>query len=295
MLQARIEQLFREQTTQWELARKNFSDLQNVRTRRFHFDGFDVVVQFNPARIVSSGAKTDAKAIAARKCFLCRDNRPAEQDGIAWKDYTILVNPFPIFPEHFTIPRNEHTPQTIRPYFADMLALAKDMTEWIVFYNGPRCGASAPDHMHFQAGTKDFLPLLADYRALPKQTISQTENCIVRTLPNYLRTVFCIETADSQAAQDAFNKLYAQWQTSSDEEPMMNIECSYDDSGWQIFILPRKLFRPWQYTAEPDKQLLISPATVEMAGVFITPVEAHFERITADDIRDIYSQTTLKI
>ena len=295
MLQARIEQLFREQTTQWELARKNFSDLQNVRTRRFHFDGFDVVVQFNPARIVSSGAKTDAKAIAARKCFLCRDNRPAEQDGIAWKDYTILVNPFPIFPEHFTIPRNEHTPQTIRPYFADMLALAKDMTEWIVFYNGPRCGASAPDHMHFQAGTKDFLPLLADYRALPKQTISQTENCIVRTLPNYLRTVFCIETADSQAAQDAFNKLYAQWQTSSDEEPMMNIVCSYDDSGWQIFILPRKLFRPWQYTAEPDKQLLISPATVEMAGVFITPVEAHFERITADDIRDIYSQTTLKI
>ena len=295
MLQARIEQLFREQTTQWELARKNFSDLQNVRTRRFHFDGFDVVVQFNPARIVSSGAKTDAKAIAARKCFLCRDNRPAEQDGIAWKDYTILVNPFPIFPEHFTIPRNEHTPQTIRPYFADMLALAKDMTEWIVFYTGPRCGASAPDHMHSQAGTKDFLPLLADYRALPKQTISQTENCIVRTLPNYLRTVFCIETADSQAAQDAFNKLYAQWQTSSDEEPMMNIVCSYDDSGWQIFILPRKLFRPWQYTAEPDKQLLISPATVEMAGVFITPVEAHFERITADDIRDIYSQTTLKI
>lgn len=295
MLQARIEQLFREQTTQWELARKNFSDLQNVRTRRFHFDGFDVVVQFNPARIVSSGAKTDAKAIAARKCFLCRDNRPAEQDGIAWKDYTILVNPFPIFPEHFTIPRNEHTPQTIRPYFADMLALAKDMTEWIVFYNGPRCGASAPDHMHFQAGTKDFLPLLRDYSSLPKQTICHTGDYAIYTLPDYLRTAYCIETADSQAAQDAFDKLYAQWQTSSDEEPMMNIVCSYDDSGWQIFILPRKLFRPWQYTAEPDKQLLISPATVEMAGVFITPVEAHFERITADDIRDIYSQTTLKI
>lgn len=294
MLQASIEQLFREQTTQWELARKNFSDLQNVRTRRFHFDGFDVVVQFNPARIVSSGAKTDAKAIAARKCFLCRDNRPAEQDGIAWKDYTILVNPFPIFPEHFTIPRNGHTEQAIKPYFADMLELAQAMAKWVVFYNGPRCGASAPDHMHFQAGTKDFLPLLRDYRSLPKQAISRTGECTIYTLPDYLRTVYCIETADADAAQQAFKELYGQWQAGQTEEPMMNIVCSYDDSGWQIFILPRKLFRPWQYTAEPDKQLLISPATVEMAGVFITPVETHFERITADDIRDIYSQTTLK-
>lgn len=294
MLQARIEQLFQEQTTQWELARKNFSDLQNVRTRRFHFEGFDVVVQFNPARIASSGAKTDAKAIAARKCFLCQDNLPAEQEGIAWKDYTILVNPFPVFPEHFTIPRNTHTEQTLKPCFADMLELAQAMSKWVVFYNGPRCGASAPDHMHFQAGTKDFLPLLRDYRSLPKQTICQADDYAIYTLPNYLRTVYCIETADADAAQGAFEELYEQWQNGQAEEPMMNIVCSYDDKGWQLFILPRKLFRPWQYTAEPDKQLLISPATVEMAGVFITPIEAHFERITADDIRDIYTQITLK-
>ena len=154
-----VKALFNEQTANWALARNNFEGLKTVQTKTFAFGDYDVRVQFNPARIVSSGAKVDAKTIAERKCFLCAANRPAEQRSVEFGDYEILVNPFPIFPEHFTIPRKEHVDQQIKPFFADMLRLAKAMDEYLVFYNGPRCGASAPDHMHFQAGTKDFLPL----------------------------------------------------------------------------------------------------------------------------------------
>ena len=161
-----IKQLFHEQVSNWELARVNFAGLTTVKSKSFSFGDFDVKVQFNPARIVSSGAKTDAKSIAARPCFLCAANRPQEQTAIDFGDYEILVNPFPIFPEHFTIPRKEHVAQQILPYFADMLQIAVAMDDYLVFYNGPECGASAPDHMHFQAGTKDFLPLVNDYKRL---------------------------------------------------------------------------------------------------------------------------------
>jgi len=165
-LNIQISSLLAEQKKSWKLARDNYAGLKTVRTKSFSFGDFEVKVQFNPARIVSSGAKVDAKTIAERKCFLCADNRPAEQRAVEFGDYEILVNPFPIFPEHFTIPRKEHVDQQIKPYFADMLQLAEVLDDYLIFYNGPRCGASAPDHMHFQAGTKDFLPLVNDYKRL---------------------------------------------------------------------------------------------------------------------------------
>lgn len=165
-LNNQLKSLLTEQKENWELARTNFAGLKTVRTKSFNFGDFEVKVQFNPARIVSSGAKVDAKTIAERKCFLCTENRPAEQTAVDAGDYLVLVNPFPIFPEHFTIPRKEHVDQQIKPYFADMLELAEALDDYLIFYNGPRCGASAPDHMHFQAGTKNFLPLVNDYKRL---------------------------------------------------------------------------------------------------------------------------------
>lgn len=293
---SKIIQLFNSQLSEWELARNNFAGLQTVQTKSFSFGDFEVRVQFNPARIVSSGAKVDAKTIAERKCFLCAANRPEVQTAGDFGDYEILVNPFPIFPEHFTIPRKEHVDQQIRPYFTDMLELAKAMDDYLIFYNGPKCGASAPDHMHFQAGTKDFLPLVNDYQRL-KDThtdlLVTTETHQLFQLKNYLRTVFCIESNDKESAKDAFEKLYFHFQNEEGIEPLMNIVCLFEANKWYTFVLPRKAFRPWQYTAEGDKQLLVSPATVEMCGIFITPIEAHFERITQEDIESILEQASL--
>ena len=303
-LNNQLKSLLTEQKENWELARTNFAGLKTVRTKSFNFGDFEVKVQFNPARIVSSGAKVDAKTIAERKCFLCTENRPAEQTAVDAGDYLVLVNPFPIFPEHFTIPRKEHVDQQIKPYFADMLELAEALDDYLIFYNGPRCGASAPDHMHFQAGTKNFLPLVNDYKRLKDthaQLLVESENFQLFNFNNYLRTVYCIESTDVESAKDAFEKLYTHFQQISlpalpkgeRAEPMLNIVCTFEDGKWFTFVLPRKTFRPWQYTAEGDQQLLVSPATVEMCGIFITPIEAHFEKITKEDVESILEQASL--
>jgi len=237
----------------------------------------------------------DAKAIAERKCFLCAANRPDEQKAIDFGDYEILVNPFPIFPEHFTIPHKEHIAQQILPYFTDMLQLAEALDDYLIFYNGPKCGASAPDHMHFQAVTKDFLPLENDYKRLKvthTDLLVTTEKMQLYQMKNYLRTVYCIESTNIESAKDSFEKLYSFFQTEENIEPMMNIVCTFEAGKWFTFVLPRKTFRPWQYTAEADQQLMVSPATVEMCGIFITPIEAHFKRITKEDIVSILEQTS---
>jgi ATP adenylyltransferase/5',5'''-P-1,P-4-tetraphosphate phosphorylase II len=292
-LNSQIKSLFQEQISNWELARNNYAGLKTVKTKMFGFDNFEVLVQFNPARIVSSGAKMDAKAIAERPCFLCVENLPVEQKKIDAGDYYILVNPFPIFPEHFTIPYKTHVPQQIKPYFEDLLFLSRQLNEFVVFYNGPRCGASAPDHLHFQAGTKDFLPLINDYKRLRNTNVDLVVNddeFRLFSMKDYLRTVICIEAKEISANTNVFNELYRNFQEQNDQEPMMNIVVSFENETWFTFIFLRKAFRPEQYTAPEDKQLLISPAAVEMSGIFITPVESHFERITKEDIESIFSQ-----
>ena len=304
----KVNELFDQQLSVWEMARNNFEGLKTVQIREFDFDGFAVKVQFNPARMVSSGAKVDAKTIAERKCFLCAANRPEVQRGIEWRDYDILINPFPIFTRHLTIPRREHVDQRLVPYIADMFDLARELTDFVVFYNGPKCGASAPDHMHFQAGNADFLPLVSDYFNLKQvgrtELVETADTAEIYLMKDYLRVVYCIESADAVALKEAFMKLYNSWVVDADVEPMMNVVCLYRqstvdsqqtaDGKWYLFVIPRGAFRPWQYTAEGDKQLLVSPATVEVSGLFITPVKEHFERITKEDVVDFLTQCTIK-
>jgi len=300
-LNLKVKNLFKEQVSEWDLAKKNYEDLKNVEIKSFSFGDFEIVVQFNPARIVSSGAKVDEKTIKERKCFLCKENLPPQQKGVDAGEYSILVNPYPIFPEHFTIPRKEHIPQQIKPFFPDMLELAKSLDEFVVFYNGPKCGASAPDHLHFQAGTKNFLPLVNDYRKLKAtyaEILEKGSHYNLYLFKNYLRTVYCIESDVSQVLSDQFNRLYEYFQKKlncgANEEPMMNVVCLFENQKWTVFVFPRKAFRPWQYSAEATQQLMVSPATVEMSGIFITPVEEHFRRITRQDVVDILDQVSLK-
>ncbi len=289
--------LIKDQQNEWELARKNYAGLSKVKTRKLAFDGFDMIVQFNPERIRSSAAKVDAKSIEARPCFLCDENLPKEQRGIPVLDkYLILVNPFPIFPEHLTIPHLNHIDQKIENKFADMLELSSLLEDFTVFYNGPKCGASAPDHFHFQAGIRRFMPIEFDYRKGLFFHNSWIVNGIeVIHWSDYLRTILTISGRNKEAVVNEFEKLFDLLKVHQPDEvePMLNILCSHYKGRWHVHIFPRKLHRPWQYFEEGERQILLSPASVDMGGVLITPREEDFNKLTTDDVRDIFDQVCM--
>lgn len=287
-----------EQLAEWEQARNNFAALSGVKVKEIDVDGMKIKVQFNPARIVSSAAKVDAKSLKERKCFLCAANRPAVQRGIDWGEkYTILINPFPIFPRHLTIPDKNHVDQLIKGRIADMVSLAADLKGYTVFYNGPKCGASAPDHMHFQAGNSDFLTIgkvLEDAELVPLQVVDDGEAVlsVVQDLP---LNMFIIDTTDAHAAQDLFGRLYdAMTVPEGEHEPMMNILCYLtEDEEVRLVVIPRKRHRPSFYGTEGENSMLLSPASVDMGGVFITPLEKDFNRLDADLVRQVYEELCL--
>lgn len=282
-----IDGLFTRQLVSWPLLRDNYERFKQVQVKTLSVDGLPVIVQFNPSRIVSSGAKTDARSIQERKCFLCSQNRPPEQEEVPFgSDYLILCNPFPIFPQHFTVPARNHVDQTIIGRFGDMLDLAKALDSYTIFYNGPRSGASAPDHMHFQAVTKDYMPI-------DKLDISQCKPLYsgLYLLENYLRNGWIIASEAKEEAQTLFAYICDVLGTPSGEvEPMMNLFCNYEKGQWIIKVIPRKKHRPSQYFAEGEDKFLSSPGAADVGGVFITSREEDFRKATPDLLRDIYRQ-----
>ena len=291
-----IRQLLANQKEEWELAGKNFAGLENVRVREFQFDGFTVKVQFNPGRIVSSAAKVDKKSIEARPCFLCSANRPAEQRGVSYGEYEVLVNPFPIFPAHFTIPAFAHTPQQIKGNFGNMLDLAQAMDGFTLFYNGPKCGASAPDHFHFQAGNTGFMPLDDEVTALKEKygLRWRKEEVDCYAIKDGIRNFLVLESANKMSITNVFADIYTELENQeSNQEPMLNILTRYIDGSWRVFVFPRALHRPSQYFAEGEGNILISPASVDMGGVLITPQEKDFLKIGKADIESILKQVLL--
>ena len=252
-------------------------------------------VQFNPARIVSSGAKVDAASLKARKCFLCDANRPSEQRGIAWGGrYTILVNPFPIFPRHLTIPDNSHTLQLIKGRIADMARLVSELSGYTVFYNGPKCGASAPDHMHFQAGNSDFLTIGDAVENAELQTIAEADGAILSLAAGLPLNVFVIDSTSAESAEIIFDRLYEALPVGEgDTEPMMNVLCYATAAGVRTLVVPRKKHRPSFYGTEGSECMLLSPASVDMGGVFITPRREDNERLDSDNIRLVYDELCL--
>jgi ATP adenylyltransferase/5',5'''-P-1,P-4-tetraphosphate phosphorylase II len=284
--------LLQGQIKEWDLAKTNFEALKSVKTKEFQFDGFVIRVQFNPARIQSSAAKVDAQSIQERKCFLCPGNLPKEQKGIPFGEkYQVLVNPYPIFPEHFTIPAYEHTDQLISGRYGDMLDLAKCLDKYTLFYNGPKCGASAPDHAHFQAGIRGFLPIEKEIDSVPKEIVYKTNGITVSVLRNYLRNSFLMETKDRQEAISFFDKLYSFMDIKEgDKEPMMNILAWYENDRWYSVVFPREKHRPDCFFSEGLDKFLISSASVDLGGVFITALEKDFNRITPKDISPILKE-----
>lgn len=286
---------FESQLAEWEFARRNFEALRRIETKTFDLDGFLIRVQFNPARIVSSAAKVDAASVVARKCFLCSENQPPEQRGLPWGDgYRVLVNPYPIFARHFTIPAAEHVPQSIADRYGDMLALARCFDREVVFYNGPRCGASAPDHAHFQAVGKGAMPLEAEVGRFATEKVLEASGAAAYAIRDYLRGGFVIRSADASAAAACFGKLYEALEVlPADAEPMMNVLTWYDSDGWTSCVFPRTKHRPACFYGEGATDLLASPASVDLAGVMIVPRKDDFVKITAENIRAIFNEVCI--
>ena len=292
-----VNELFSVQLREWELAGTNYSLLTKVRTRKLNPGGFEVLIQYNPERIRSSAARVDSKSIEARPCFLCTKNRPEQQQGLSIEnDLTVLVNPFPIFNKHLTIPSEFHIDQRIVNNLDSMLSLAKALPEFVIFYNGPQCGASAPDHFHFQAGNRRFLPLEHDY--LTKKFASAfcgQKGLEIWHWSGYLRGMVTFEGDQSQKIVEVFDKFYSKFSAVQPDkpEPMLNIIAYYQTGRWIIHIIPRKQHRPSQFFAEGEKQILLSPASVDLGGVIITPREEDFNKITENDIRNIFAQVCM--
>ena len=174
-----------------------YESLDSVKVREIHCDGFSTLLQFNPKRIVSTSANVDDKSVRERKCFLCLENLPEEQKGVLYRDeFLILCNPAPIFPRHFTISTVRHTPQEIGKFIGTLLSLAKELSpEFTVFYNGPRCGASAPDHMHFQASPSWSIPVERDAEDVQRRVLRKKEGAVsFLTLRKYGRQVLLLES-----------------------------------------------------------------------------------------------------
>lgn len=288
------------QKNNWDLVKTNFQNLEQIKTKKFDFNDYEIKVQFNPSRITSSSAKVDKKSIKDRVCFLCKKNLPEVQKGIKYKDdYIILINPFPIFKQHLTIPHLEHTPQNIEYSIKDLLDLTYDLRDnFFVFYNGPKCGASAPDHLHFQAGLKNSTPIESKYKNLVKkfgrELFSEKDSKAV-AINHQLNRFFFFEAKEKSELLELFFSIFNQLKklSASKEEPLMNIISTYTENSWKVFLFPRKLHRPKQFFAEDDSKILFSPAAVDMAGLCITPQEEDFTKISKDDLVDMFEQVMI--
>ena len=282
----------------WEEVRQRYRDLNDVETRELVGEGGAFTVQWNPARIRSTGAKIDARSLAERPCFLCAENRPKEQihrviDG----KYELLVNPFPILPVHFTLPTLKHQPQAILPMYGEILRLLEKDAGLTILYNGPKCGASAPDHAHLQAVSTGVLPLQQTWQRLSRnlvEVVRQGEDSGIWHIADYPAAAFLIRSHTMEEGERLFKRLYACLPQREDEtEPMMNVIVWRQGETTLSVVLPRKKHRPDCYTQEGEAQYIISPGAVDMGGLIITPREEDFRKITPEVAMGIYQEVSL--
>lgn len=313
--------LFENQLPMWEEARDRYDKLADVVKAEMEINGCKLVAQYNPARIVSTGAKVDAETIKHRPCFLCEVNRPVEQiSSPLLKKYYLLLNPNPILPKHFTIPLRHHRKQQILEYYEDMMEITSQLSEMFVFYNGPMCGASAPDHMHFQAGSRGVVPLERDWNELYKPNLSRiwpiseeeymeavnmylvADGTGVFSLRNYLCPGIVIITRTSHANKILFEKVYHSLSCNDGEyEPMMNIlawsQSSTTDGYERIVsvIIPRSKHRPDCYFKEGKEQVMVSPGSLDMGGMIITPRKEDFDQMNAERAKSIIQECGISL
>lgn len=278
----KIEGLLKRQSRVWPQLAKGIEGLALARTRSVRIDWYEVYIRHVPHRIVSTTAEVDRASIAKRPCFLCVENLPPEEEGVPFgQDFMIYCNPFPIVDRHLTIAHRAHSPQRLTNQFGNMLDLAAALPGYFVIYNGPECGASAPDHMHFQAGSRGLFPI-------EKDTAGRTGI----TVPNYARNVFMFREGDKAASiarTDRAIEVLAQI-TGKRPEPMVNFAVFYDNGDWVTYLFPRGKHRPEVFHTG---ELTISPAAIDLCGILAVPLAKDFEKITGDAVAAVFREVTL--
>ncbi len=277
-----LEDLFERQMRAWPLLAKGVEGLSDAKTRRVRIDWYDIHIRHIPHRMASTTASVDRESVAKRPCFLCAGNLPAEEEGLPFnQDFTIYCNPFPIVDRHLTIAHREHGLQRIANQFGNMLDLAAALDGYFIVYNGPECGASAPDHMHFQAGSRVLFPIEKDTAGLTGITV-----------PNYGRNVLLLRGRDRSALIDRMDRAIALLAeaTGKRSEPMINIAVYHKRGEWVTYLFPRGKHRPQVFHTG---ELTVSPASIDLCGIFVMPRAPDFERIAGDAISAIFREVTL--
>ena len=276
---------FTGQLAVWSDAAERYDALANVKVRNLE-NG--IRLQYNPARMVSTGAKIDKEAIAERKCFLCGENRPKEQSVMdAMGVLEVLVNPFPILQPHFTLPLKEHTPQLLGKMYVDMLHVAGEWSDMALFYNGAKCGASAPDHAHLQAVRRCDIPLLDGSwdEVLEMEPVYASCDGEIYNVSGYVVPFFVITSSNVSTSLHLFELLQSAMPlVEGENEPRMNVITSFvPGEGFVTMVFPRAEHRPSCYYVEGAAQRVVSPGTLDMAGLMIVPRESDYNAITADE------------
>lgn len=297
-----LDKFINDQLSVWPLAAANFRALKSARTRQLEVDGLLCTVQCNPRRILSSTADTTPQAIAARKCFLCADSRPAEQfhlkfEGRKGRMYNIQVNPYPIFPGHLVIVREEHIPQAIWHHFPDMLDFAMKYRDYTVFYNGPGSGASAPDHLHFQAVPRLSMPLeraVDAYLDKPGEVLASVKDATLYRYAGFAEGVFALKATTSKSMAKLFYRLLdCTDKVEGDIEPKFNLFAYCRDGEYRAFVSLRAAKRSHHYYSDGPDHLTISPGAADMAGFFVAPFEEDFEKVTSADLEEMLSEVSI--
>jgi len=295
--------LLAHQKQTWPMLAEGYAAFEAMETKRINLDGSDVIVQHNPKRIGSTAARVDKASVGARACFLCPESLPVEEKAIAYgDDLMILCNPFPVLDRHLSIVHRDHIAQRIDGNVETLLRLARDLSpDFFVLYNGPQCGASAPDHLHFQACSREGLPI----EALLADDATQAAHCDICamnaqegfelfTLTNGGRTIVVFRgNRGDELAGWVYQTIDELAREESGGEPMINIICAYDKNQWTLYLFPRARHRPACFFAEGEERLLVSPGAIDMAGVLVVPEREHFENIGAQQVEAIYAEVSL--
>ncbi|OGP63945.1 MAG: hypothetical protein A2169_08785 [Deltaproteobacteria bacterium RBG_13_47_9] len=291
------QELLAEQKKRWQDLREGVESLKGVRERDISCSRFSVRLQHNPKRIKSSLTGVGDKNGKQRKCFLCLNHLPEDQKGILYRGkYLILCNPMPIFPSHFTVSHLDHRLQSIVQHTHTLFQLMDDFgSGWKILYNGPKCGASAPDHLHFQVVPSGQMPIEKDIREEKRLTLmKQTDGILFYGVKDLGREVILIEGDDLTALEFSF-KGYLNGLRKIlliDEEPMINVVGFHEETKRRLVIFPRRKHRPDAFFKEEEARILVSPGVIDMGGVLITPVEKDFERLDGASVEGIFKEVS---
>lgn len=295
----RLRGLLDHQLDKWETAKLNYQLFDSVKVKEIQVDNLSVKIQVNPERVRSTAAEVNHNA-EVKDCFLCEENLPPSQRLIKYyKEYNFLVNPFPIFKEHYTAVKTKHTPQAISPYLNDMLLISRDVGErYVVFYNGPKCGASIPSHHHFQIASKETLPIYEQIKSpdlFKTHYYAEKKKITIRNFEAANRICLHLESTDAIEIMNCFSIVLESLGVISSlkEEPMLNVLSFYENKRWSIIIFMRKKHRPDFFHQSGEQQILVSPASIDMGGLIILPHKEDLNKLTEEKVLQMYREVSV--